>query len=328
MKTILNQLYNHEKLSKVEAKNVLKEIAEGKYNPVQTASFLTVFIMRNITLPELEGFREAMLELSIPINLKDKDPIDLCGTGGDGKDTFNISTLTSFVVAGAGIPVAKHGNYGVSSICGSSNVLEYLGVKFTNDEVTLQQQLNDAGICFLHAPLFHPAMKEVAPIRRDMGVKTFFNMLGPLTNPSRPKNQMVGVFNLELARMYQYLLQNSKSNYAIVHALDGFDEISLTDSHKIINPKGEFIQDASYFGFESAKYENLSGGKSIEDAAQIFQHILEGKGSASQEQVVLANSATAIQTYYPDKTISDSMELAVDSLLSGKANQAFKTLTS
>ena len=328
MKTILNQLYNHEKLSKEEAKRILIEIANGKYNQAQVASFLTVFIMRPITVDELGGFREAMLELCIPIDLEAENPIDLCGTGGDGKNTFNISTLTSFIVAGAGIPVAKHGNYGVSSVCGSSNVLEHLGVKFTNDENTLKQQINDAGICFLHAPLFHPAMKEVAPIRRDMGVKTFFNMLGPLTNPSQPKNQIVGVFNLELARIYQYYFQSTNSNYSIIHALDGFDEISLTDSYKIISKQGEEVHDASYFDFKPVKYEDLYGGETIEQAAGIFTKIISGEGTETQKRVVLANAATAIKTYFPEKDIHQAMELAVDSLLSRKALNAFKTLIS
>ena len=327
MKQILNKLYNHEKLSKSEAKNILIDIANERYNETQVASFLTVFIMRNIALEELEGFRDAMLELATPIHFESTNSIDLCGTGGDGKDTFNISTLTSFVVAGAGIPVTKHGNYGVSSICGSSNVLEQLGVKFTNDPNTLQQQLNDAGICFLHAPLFHPAMKAVAPIRKKMGVKTFFNMLGPLTNPSKPRNQLIGVFNLELARLYQYLFQNQEGNYTIIHALDGFDEISLTGSFKHIQAKKEQILDAHHFGFQPVKYHEISGGTTINEAAEIFSRILNGKGNKAQNQVVLANATTAIQTYFPDKNLIECMELAQDSLFSLKGHKAFQILT-
>lgn len=201
MKNILNRLINHEVLSKIEAKEVLVNISNGNYNPSQIASFLTVFMMRNITIEELAGFREALLELCIPIDFSAYNTIDLCGTGGDGKDTFNISTLASFVTAGTGIKVAKHGNYGVSSISGSSNVMKKLGVKFSNDSNFLEKCIDQAGISILHAPLFHPAMKNVAPIRKELAVKTFFNMLGPMVNPSFPKNQLVGVFNLELARM-------------------------------------------------------------------------------------------------------------------------------
>ena len=209
MKQLLNRLINHESITSEEAKQVLVNISEGKYNQSQIASFLTVFMMRSITLEELQGFRDALLDLCIAVDLKDFNPIDLCGTGGDGKDTFNISTLSSFVTAGAGVNVAKHGNYGVSSACGSSNVMEYLGIKFSNDKDFLKKSIDTTGICVLHAPLFHPAMKNVAPIRRELGVKTFFNMLGPMVNPAFPKNQMVGVFNLELQRLYGYLYQQS-----------------------------------------------------------------------------------------------------------------------
>src|SRR6187431_634934 len=221
MKTILNRLINHELLSKEEAKNVLVNISNGSYNPSQIASFLTVYMMRSISIDELAGFREALLELCVRIDLSAYNAIDIVGTGGDGKDTFNISTLASFVTAGAGIKVAKHGNYGVSSISGSSNVMEKLGVKFSNDKDFLEKCIDQAGVCILHAPLFHPAMKNVAPIRKELGVKTFFNMLGPLVNPSFPKNQLLGVFNLELIRMYGYLYQNTAVNYTILHSLDG-----------------------------------------------------------------------------------------------------------
>ena len=225
MKNILNRLINHETLSKLEAKNIVINISNGIYNPSQISSFLTVYMMRSINIEELAGFREALLELCIPIDFSAYNTIDLCGTGGDGKDTFNISTLASFVTAGAGIKVAKHGNYGVSSISGSSNVMENLGVKFSNDKSFLEKCIDQAGICVLHAPLFHPAMKNVAPIRKELAVKTFFNMLGPMVNPSFPKNQIVGVFNLELARMYTYLYQDTDINFTILHSLDGYDEI-------------------------------------------------------------------------------------------------------
>lgn len=326
MKEILEYLYQHKTLSKEEAKSVLINIASGQYNHNQIASFLTAFIMRNITLSELNGFREALLELCTPIDLVAYDPIDLCGTGGDGKNTFNISTLSSFIVAGTGIHVAKHGNYGVSSVSGSSNVLEFLGIKFQTDETILKHQIENAKICFLHAPLFHPAMKFVAPVRKELGVKTFFNMLGPLVNPAKPTKQMIGVFNLELARMYQYLFQEETMQYSIVHALDGFDEISLTADCKIISNREEKIIDASYFGFEKVDYKNLSGGNTIESAATIFMEILNGKGTDSQNQVVLANAAIAVKTYSPQLTIEESVEKAKDSLFGLKALQSFNTL--
>src|SRR5210317_386114 len=234
MKAILNRLIQHQQLSKEEARQMIINIAEGQYNTSQIASFLTVYMIRSISLEELEGFREALLELCIAIDLSEFNAIDLCGTGGDNKDTFNISTLSAFVTAGAGVNVTKHGNYGVSSSCGSSNVLEYLGIKFSNNFDFLRKSIEKCGICILHAPLFHPAMKHVAPIRKELGLKTFFNILGPLVNPSFPKNQIVGVYSLELARLYSYLFQKTKKNYAIIHSLDGYDEISLTGATKII----------------------------------------------------------------------------------------------
>jgi anthranilate phosphoribosyltransferase len=270
MKQILNRLINHESISSQEAKNVLVNISEGKYNQSQIASFLTIYMMRSITLEELQGFRDALLDLCIPVDLSDFDAIDLCGTGGDGKDTFNISTLSSFITAGAGVKVAKHGNYGVSSASGSSNVMEALGVKFTNNVDTLKHSIDDAGICVMHAPLFHPAMKNVAPIRRELGVKTFFNMLGPMVNPSFPKNQMVGVFNLELQRIYGYLYQNTDKNYSIVHALDGYDEISLTGNTKIISNATETMLSPSDLNVKQIEQSEIFGGSTVKAAAKIF----------------------------------------------------------
>ena len=325
MKAILNRLAQHETLDVSEAEKILTGIAEGQYNPSQIAAFLTVFMMRSITLKELEGFRKALQKLCLSIDLSDFSPIDLCGTGGDGKDTFNISTLASFVTAGAGIKVAKHGNYGVSSGCGSSNVLEYLGIKFSNDGDFLKHCIDEAGICNLHAPLFHPAMKNIAPIRRELGVKTFFNMLGPLVNPAYPKYQLTGVFNLELARIYGYLFQNSKQHFTILFSLDGYDEISLTGPTKAIRNKGEFIIDSSDFGIHSLKAEAISGGSNIPSSAAIFTKVLEGKGSKAQNNVVCANAAMAIATV-TDCNPKEGFEKANESLLSGKANKAFKKL--
>ena len=326
MKEILEHLYQYKTLNKQEAKEILTDIASGKYNHYQIASFLTAFIMRNINLEELKGFREALLELCRKVDLSEYQPMDVCGTGGDGKNTFNISTLTSFVVAGAGIPVAKHGNYGVSSVSGSSNVLEFFGIKFQTEESVLKKQIEEAGICFLHAPLFHPAMKEVGPVRREMGVKTFFNMLGPLVNPVRPKYQITGVFNLELARFYQYLFQEENTRYTIIHALDGFDEISLTGECKLITNEGEQFIHAESFGFEPVNYGELHGGDTVEEAAWIFKKIIEGNGTKAQNQVVLANAAVAIQTYRENQNILTSLDQARESLFGLKAFKSFNKL--
>ena len=325
MKNILNRLINHEILSKEEAKNILVNISNGTYNSSQIASFLTVYMMRNITIDELAGFREALLELCIPIDLSAYNTIDLCGTGGDGKDTFNISTLASFVTAGAGVKVAKHGNYGVSSISGSSNVMESLGVKFSNDNNYLEKCIAEAGICILHAPLFHPAMKNVAPIRKELAVKTFFNMLGPMVNPSFPKNQLVGVFNLELARMYSYLYQNTDINFTILHSLDGYDEISLTGNTKTISSKIESMLKPEDFGVNLLTQESIQGGTTIEDSAKMFVDIISGKGTEAQNNVVCANAGMAIATVN-HLTPIEGFELAKESLVSGKAYNALKKL--
>lgn len=325
MKPILHRLINHETLSKEEAKTVLVNISNGQYNPSQIASFLTVYMMRNITIEELSGFREALLELCIPIDFSAYNTIDLCGTGGDGKDTFNISTLASFVTAGAGIHVAKHGNYGVSSISGSSNVMETLGVKFSNDKAFLTKCLEEANIAILHAPLFHPAMKNVGPIRKELGVKTFFNMLGPMVNPSFPKHQLVGVFSLELARMYAYLYQNTSVNYTILHALDGFDEISLTADAKIITKARESMINASDFHLKPVALEDLKGGTTVAESAQIFKNIISGNGTKAQQNAVCANAALAIATV-ENCSIPEAFAKAEASLQSGKALEKLQKL--
>jgi len=318
MKTILNRLIHHEILTKDEAKNVLVNISTGQYNTSQIAAFLTVYMMRSITIDELAGFREALLELCIPVDFSQYNTIDLCGTGGDGKNTFNISTLASFITAGAGIKVAKHGNYGVSSISGSSNVMESLGIKLSADDDFLQKCMEQANIAILHAPLFHPAMKNVGPIRRELGVKTFFNMLGPMVNPSFPKNQMVGVFSLELARMYSYLYQNTDTNFCILHGLDGFDEISLTDETKIISKNTETIINPSSFNLEKHQLKDIKGGETIEESAAIFYKVISGKGTQAQNNVVLANAGLAISTI-ENSNLLDGFEKAKESLFSGKA---------
>ncbi|OIQ18784.1 anthranilate phosphoribosyltransferase [Lacinutrix sp. MedPE-SW] len=325
MKNILNRLINHERISTEEARNVLINISVGQYNQNQIASFLTVFMMRSITLNELQGFRDALLELCIPVDLSNFNAIDLCGTGGDGKNTFNISTLSSFVTAGANVKVAKHGNYGVSSASGSSNVMEALGVKFTNDIDTLKTQIDQAGICVMHAPLFHPAMKNVAPIRKELGVKTFFNMLGPMVNPAFPKNQMVGVFSLELQRLYGYLYQNTNTNYSIVHALDGYDEISLTSNTKIITNASESILKPSDLCIEQIEESEIFGGVTVKEAAKVFKNIINGKGTQAQNNVVCANAGLAIATV-DGISHKEGFERAKESLESGKAKLALEKL--
>jgi anthranilate phosphoribosyltransferase len=318
MKTILNRLIQHEVLSKEEAKDILIGIAKAQYNESEIASFLTVYMMRSIQLEELEGFRDALLELCLPVDLSAYTPIDLCGTGGDGKDTFNISTLASFVTAANGVKVTKHGNYGVSSSCGSSNVMEALGIKFTADKDYLEKALDQVGICVLHAPLFHPAMKQVAPIRKALGVKTFFNMLGPMVNPAFPTHQMVGVFNLELARIYGYLYQKTDKTYSIVHALDGYDEVSLTGPTKIISRHTESVLVPEDFGVSALSPADIAGGESVASAAKIFVDILSGKGTTAQNQVVAANAALAISTA-KGIGITPAFEQALEILKNGSA---------
>ncbi|RFZ94203.1 anthranilate phosphoribosyltransferase [Mucilaginibacter conchicola] len=326
MKQILNHLFEHKTFTREQSRDILKDIATGKFNNSQMAAFMTAYCMRSITVNELEGFRDAMLELCLPIDLQNGELIDLCGTGGDGKDTFNISTLASFVVAGAGYKVAKHGNYGVSSGCGSSNVMEHLGYTFTNDTDKLKRSVDEANICFLHAPLFHPAMKTVAPIRRELGVKTFFNMLGPLANPAKPQNQMVGVFNLELARVYAYLYQKSGIKYTILNALDGYDEISLTCDFKTFSQDGERITSVESLGFEKLQEDQITGGHTVAESADIFMKVLNDEATTAQASVVLSNAAMAIKTIKPDTSFADCFYEAEEALISKKALNSFKTL--
>ena len=326
MKKILNRLFEQKTFSKAEAKEILTDMTQGKFNVSQMAAFMAVYCMRNITVDELEGFRDAMLELCRPTKLDDFELIDLCGTGGDGKDTFNISTLASFIVAGAGYKVAKHGNYGVSSGCGSSNVMEYLGYQFTNDTDILRRNVEDAGICFLHAPLFHPAMKTVAPIRKELGVKTFFNMLGPMVNPSKPKYQMVGVYSLELARLFAYLYQKEDLKYTVLHALEGYDEISLTCDFKTYTNKGEELHSIAALGFARIDPITIAGGSTVPESASIFRSVLQGEGTTEQNNVVLCNAAAAIKTIKSESSFSDCFYEAEESLLSKQALKSFNKL--
>ena len=326
MKDTLNLLFEHKTLSKVDAKEVLTKIAKGLYSNSEMSAFMSVYLMRSITVDELSGFRDALLEFCIPVDLSDFNTIDLCGTGGDGKNTFNISTLCAFVVAGAGGKVAKHGNVGVSSSCGSSNIMEYFGYQFTNDADKLRKEMDDCGICYLHAPLFNPAMKNVAPVRKELKVKTFFNMLGPMVNPSFPENQLVGVYSLELARLYNYMYQQTDKNYAIVHSLDGYDEVSLTGPFKVITNKTDAVIQPSELGLHITKLSEIGGGDTVEQAAKIFTGILDGKGTLAQREVVYANAGMALTCYHPEKSLTDCVALAQESLDSGKALNTFKRL--
>ncbi|MDX1905779.1 MAG: anthranilate phosphoribosyltransferase, partial [Bacteroidia bacterium] len=319
-----NHLLAHKTLSRDEAYNILTQIAQGTYQPTQVAAFITVYLMRSITVEELRGFRDAMLELCIPVRFPGVDPIDLCGTGGDSKDTFNISTLASFVTAAAGIPVAKHGNYGVSSVSGSSNMIEHFGGRFSNDPDFLHRCMEEANICFLHAPLFHPAMKHVAPIRRELGVKTFFNMLGPMVNPASPRLQLVGVFSLELARLYAYLYQQSGKQFMILHTLDGYDEVSLTAPCKVITGQGEQLITPEQLGMSRLAPPALAGGDSVAAAGEIFMRVLRGEDTPARRSVVIANAGMAIHCARPELSREDALALAAETLDAGRALDTFR----
>jgi len=326
MKETLQKLTSHNSLEREEAREILMGIATGKYNQSQVASFLTVYMMRLITVEELMGFRDALLQLCVKTDLAGYNTVDMCGTGGDGKNTFNISTLASFVVAGAGEMVSKHGNYGVSSASGSSNMLEYFGYSFSNDRDKLLGELDECGICFLHAPLFHPAMKNVGPIRKELGLKTFFNILGPMVNPSFPPNQLIGVFSLETARLYHYIFQQSDRNFTILFSLDGYDEISLTGPFKAISNSGEQLLEPRNLGFPVLQQKDIFGGNNVEEAAVIFEKILRKEGTEAQNNVVIANAAMGLKTSRPQDSMEDCLDAARQSLLGGKALLAFEKL--
>ena len=323
MKQILNRLFDHESLTREEASAVMKNIAAGTYSDAQIAAFISVYLMRSIELEEVIGFRNALLELAVPMDLSEFDALDIVGTGGDGKNTFNISTCSCFVVAGAGYKVAKHGNYGATSVSGSSNVLEYYGAKFTTDIDIVKKSLDEAGFAYLHAPFCNPAMKNVAPVRKSLGVRTFFNVLGPLISPVRPNYQCLGVYNLKMMRLYNYIYQNLGVQYSVVHSLDGYDEISLTDTTKIMTNAGEFVFTPEELGFQRLKQEDLWGGNTIDEAATIFMNVLENKATEAQKNAVIINSAVAIQTRMPLKSIKQCIEEAEHSLEAGYAKSVF-----
>jgi len=324
MKQILYRLFEHQYLGRDEARTILQNIAEGRYNDSQIASLITVFLMRSISVEELAGFREALLEMRIHVDLSEFKPIDIVGTGGDGKNTFNISTASCFTVAGAGYNVVKHGNYGATSVSGASNVMEQHGVKFTNDVSKLRRSIEDCHIAYLHAPLFNPALKAVAPVRKTLAVRSFFNMLGPLVNPVIPTYQLLGVYNLPLLRLYNYTYQESGTRFAVVHSLDGFDEISLTADFKVAMPEKEKLYTPEMLGFTRCSEAELDGGNTPEEAARIFDAVLENRATEAQKNCVIVNSAFAIQVICPDKKIEDCIAEARESLESGTALQTFK----
>jgi anthranilate phosphoribosyltransferase len=328
MKKILQLLFEHKTLNREAAKEVLLNIGKEVYNEHEITSFMTVYLMRSITIEELQGFRDALLQLCVPINLAAYETMDIVGTGGDGKNTFNISTLACFIVAGAGQKVSKHGNYGATSISGASNVMEQLGYQFKNNEAALQREVEEAGICFLHAPLFHPALKTVGPIRKNLGVRTFFNMLGPMVNPANPAYQLVGVYNLEMARIYNYLLQQTGKAFTIIHSLDGYDEISLTNDTKVITNEGEKVLTPEQIGKRMVTATDIQGGSTVEESAKIFKSILSGEGSWAQNAVVLANASMALYCTGKYTNYDNAYNAAVVSLESGKAQQCLQKLIS
>lgn len=326
MRKILQYLFEHKTLPRALAKEALVNIGKGVYNEHEVTAFMTVYLMRSITIEELQGFRDALLELCVPVKLDGYETVDIVGTGGDGKDTFNISTLSCFIVAGTGQPVAKHGNYGASSVSGASNVMEQLGYKFKQDNGQLQKEIEKANICFLHAPLFHPALKTVGPIRRNLGMRTFFNMLGPMVNPANPAFQLVGVFSLEMARVYNYFLQHTGKPFTIIHSLDGYDEISLTNDTKVITQQGEKIMTPQQLGKRMVAAADIHGGRTPEEAAKIFSTIIKGEGTWAQNAVVLANAAMALHCTGKYEQYDDAYHAAVESLESGKAYQCLQQL--
>ena len=319
MKQLLYRLFEHQYLGREEARVILQNIAEGRYNDAQIASLITVFLMRSISVEELTGFREALLDMRVPIDLAEFKPIDIVGTGGDGKNTFNISTCSCFVVAGAGYNVVKHGTYGATSVSGASNVMEQHGIKFTNNNDQLRRNMEACHITYLHAPLFNPALKAVAPVRKNLGVRSFFNMLGPLVNPAMPAYQLLGVYNLPLLRLYNYTYQESGTRFAVVHSLDGYDEISLTADFKVAMPEKEKIYSPELLGFKRCQEADLDGGSTPEEAARIFDAVLENKATEAQRNCVVINSAFAIQVICPEKSIETCIAEAKESLDSGRA---------
>jgi anthranilate phosphoribosyltransferase len=323
MKEILYKLFDYQYLTRDEAKQVLFDIVSGNVPEAQISALLTTFLMRSISVDEILGFRDALLDMRVPIDLSEYRPIDIVGTGGDGKNTFNISTLAAFVIAGAGYPVAKHGNYGATSVSGASNVLELHGAKFTTDANRLKRSIEKCGFVYLHAPFFSPALKAVAGVRKSLGVRNFFNIMGPLVNPTQPPYQVLGVYDLSMMRLFSYIYQESKKNFSIVHSIDGYDEISLTSQFKVVSNRGEQLFVPGDLGLRRASQAELSGGETPEDAARIFDLVLRCEATEAQMNAVLVNAAFGIRTIEQDKSIDDCLDQARDSLYGKKALKTF-----
>jgi len=318
---LIDKLINQETLTRSESSVVLNNITNGIYNDSQIVVVVTALQMRSVTADELKGFRDALLEMSTKINLNIGDCIDVCGTGGDGKNTFNISTITAFVLAAGGYKVVKHGNYGVSSFCGSSTILEHLGYKFSTNETNLQEQLDTNNICFLHAPLFHPCLKRVSAIRTELGIRTFFNFLGPLVNPIQPNLQLTGVFNLKIARLYKDILTTERKAFNIVHSMDGYDEVSLTSPVKLFSETSEQLFYPEELTEQTISEADLFGGHTILQSEKIFREIIEGKGNTIQNEVIKINAALGMKCFKPELSIKEAQQEAEDILKSGKVAQ-------
>lgn len=325
MKDILNRMLNHEELTREETRDILLGITRSEYPNEQIAALLTALQMRGITVDELLGFRDGILESGIHAQLDCDRYIDVVGTGGDRKNTFNISTTSCFVIAGAGYKVAKHGNYAATSKSGASNVIEQHGIKFTNDIDRLNRSINECGIVYLHAQLFAKAMKFVGPVRNALQFPTCFNLLGPLVNPSSPQCQMLGVANLDQMRLYNNVYQKIGIDYAIVNSIDGYDEISLTGDFKVTTNDYERVFKPSDLGLRTARPEELQAGATEEDAARIFDNVLADKALPAQKDIVIANAAFGIQVFERGKkSIDECMAIARESIESGKALATFR----
>ena len=329
MRQILQSIIHQHILSFGTAKQLMIDISERRYAPNEVAALLSLIQQRGVHSSELAGFRQALLDQAVSIDLDIPEAIDIVGTGGDGKNTFNISTAAAFVVAAAGFPVIKHGNYSASSVSGSSHIFEQLGFELTADRSTLMQYLQQLNICFLHAPCFHPSMKEVAPIRRELNIPTIFNILGPLINPAGVKNLCLGVANLKTLRLYRQVLQGTSTRYTMVHNLDGYDEISLTDQVKVDHYlTGDTTYSPHHFGTTRIEPQEIYGGDSTEAAFQLFLNILSGNGTQAQNQVVMANAAIAIRLVKPELSLTQAKQLAKESLLGLSAYELIKQIRS
>ena len=326
MKDILNKVLNHEELTRGETRRVLVGITRGEYPNEQITALLTALQMRGITVDELLGFRDGILETGVPAPLDCDRYIDVVGTGGDRKDTFNISTAACFVIAAAGYKVAKHGNYAATSTSGASNVMAQHGVTFTDNIDKLNRSLERCGIVYLHAQLFAKAMKYVAPIRQALPFPTCFNLLGPIVNPARPQCQLLGVATLDQMRLYNNVYRKIGIDYGIVNSIDGYDEISLTGDFKVTTNDYERVFRPEEIGFRHADPAELRAGDSADTAAKIFDNVLEGTATQAQTDVVVANAAFGIQVLeYGKKSIPDCIAAAREAIASGKAMSTLRT---